>query len=736
MSSFFVNPVLAWGVLLAAVPVLIHLINLLRHRRVRWAAMEFLLQSQKKNSTRVKLKELLLLLLRMAAIAAVALVLAQPILSNQLGLQLGGQSVEHIVLLDDSYSMSDRWADSSAFERAKQAIERLGGEAGRHSAPQQFTVLRFSRAGRSGVRGQPDLFREQVASDFGMKLADRLKSLQPSQQAVGPIDALKAIDTLFGESKGEQRIVYLVSDFRTKEWDDPQDLKAALEHVQKSPARMHFVHCVDTAHANVAITSLEPEGGTRAAGVPLTMAVTVKNFGADRVSNLAVVVEMPRQDGVGRSGVTIDELLPGKSETRKFQAFFPTAGDQRITARIQSDAVADDNARFSLVNLPLSVPVLIVDAEPDAPDGHILAAALAPGGAVKTGIEPRIEAPAFLNNNPLAGYHAIYLANVDRLDHAAVEALEKYVRSGGGLAVFLGPRTQAELYNQQFYRGGEGFFPLPLTSDTPLLVDRLDKGPDLEVTDHPIFRIFAGERNSHLAAVAIERFFAVPRDWKPDVSTKVIARLRNKAPLVLERSFGDGRVVAVLTTAAPTWTNWAANPSFVITLLEMQSYLSVGKNPNVERFVGQPIELKLDPGRYKQTAVLIPPTADEAGSTPVDLALGKEGLTATLAETGTSGFYELQLTTADGAAETRGYAFNVDPAEGNLATVHDDQLSARLKGIHYDYHPVDQFSFAADDVQGSNLSDVFLYLLIAMLVGEQLLAYSASYHPSTQEVAI
>ena len=65
MSGFFANPTLLWGLPLVGVPVLIHLINLFRHRRVRWAAMEFLLASQNRNRTWVILKQLLLLLLRM-----------------------------------------------------------------------------------------------------------------------------------------------------------------------------------------------------------------------------------------------------------------------------------------------------------------------------------------------------------------------------------------------------------------------------------------------------------------------------------------------------------------------------------------------------------------------------------------------------------------------------------------------------------------------------------------------
>ena len=67
----FIYQPLTWAFLLVLVPVLIHLINLMRQKRVRWAAMEFLLVSHRKHRRWVWLKQLILLLLRMLAIAAV-----------------------------------------------------------------------------------------------------------------------------------------------------------------------------------------------------------------------------------------------------------------------------------------------------------------------------------------------------------------------------------------------------------------------------------------------------------------------------------------------------------------------------------------------------------------------------------------------------------------------------------------------------------------------------------------
>src|SRR5690349_20504986 len=121
----FVNSPLLWGLAVVAAPVIIHLINLLRHRRIRWAAMEFLLASQKQHSSWIRIKELLLLLLRMAAVAAVVLIVARPRLDGGLGKALGDVTTHHIVLLDDSFSMSDRYGNRNVFDDAKQAIERI-----------------------------------------------------------------------------------------------------------------------------------------------------------------------------------------------------------------------------------------------------------------------------------------------------------------------------------------------------------------------------------------------------------------------------------------------------------------------------------------------------------------------------------------------------------------------------------------------------------------------------------
>ena len=731
----FAHPALLWGLGLVGVPVLIHLINMFRHRRVEWAAMEFLLASQQKNRTRVVFRQLLLLLMRMAAIAAVVLMLSQPRLEGRWGGLFGGGQTHHVVLLDDSFSMSDRWADTSAFAEAKGVIERIGRDASRSLNPQTFTLLRYSRAGLDESGTRPDMLEETVGAGFADRLREVLDQVEVSQTAAEPIPVLEAVDRLSGNSTG-QRLVYLISDFRARQWHEPGDLKNRLLELERRNTQLRLINCVDSARSNLAITALEPGDGTRAAGVPLFMEVSVANFGLLPVDDVPVLLQA---DGVPRPAVKVGPIPPGESVRQRFAVQFPSAGEHRVVARLESDPVAADNSRHAVIDFPADLPVLLIDSDAGAADAAYLSAAFSPGGPVATGINPRIEKPRYLSLNELGQFRAIYLLNIERLDRSAIEALEAYTAEGGGVGVFLGPRSNAAFFNAELYRDGQGFFPLPLVGEEVLLIDRVRKAPDLEVSKHPIFRVFYGSRNSFVSTVAISRYFGVPgrEEWPAEVdsTTGVIASLRNGAPLVLERSFGKGRVVVFLTTAAPEWNNWARNnPSFVVAMLDLQAFLSRRPEADESYLVGQPLALRLDPGRHASEVRFETPHADALPMAVIDAVSDGDGrMSASFADTSTSGIYRATLTRKDGTEEVRGFAYNVEGVEGDLNTVTSTELAAGLEGVDYRYDRAATFGDAAVDRAGYQGGEVVFYLLLCaivlLLIGEQLFAYSTGYHP-------
>src|SRR5579864_8231622 len=106
--EFFLNPwFMAAGGALVASPIIIHLINRMRFKRLRWAAMEFLLKSQKRNRRRLIIEQLILLLLRILLVLLIALLVARWIFGGD----KATTGTVHLVVIDDTLSQRDRWKD-------------------------------------------------------------------------------------------------------------------------------------------------------------------------------------------------------------------------------------------------------------------------------------------------------------------------------------------------------------------------------------------------------------------------------------------------------------------------------------------------------------------------------------------------------------------------------------------------------------------------------------------------
>jgi len=191
----------------------------------------------------------------------------------------------------------------------------------------------------------------------------------------------------------------------------------------------------------------------------------------------------------------------------------------------------------------------------------------------------------------------------------------------------------------------------------------------------------------------------------------------------------------VSDTAAPEWNNWARNnPSFVVAMLDLQAFLSRKPQADEDHLVGQPLALRLDPSRYASQIRFETPGTDTLPVAAIDAVPDADGqLAAGFTDTQESGIYRATLAHKDGTEEVRGFAFNVEPAEGDLNTVTATELATALDGVAYRYSPAATFRDAADDLAGYRGGNALFYVLLCatvlLLIGEQLLAYSTGYHP-------
>ncbi|MEC7566383.1 MAG: BatA domain-containing protein [Planctomycetota bacterium] len=768
----FTFQALTWGFLIALAPLLIHLINMMRHRRVKWAAMDFLLASYKKHRRWVWLKQLLLLLLRMFIVAIIVAMLAQWDPGSSWLNRFGGRETHHFILLDDSYSMSETSGGTSAFDTASKVVSRLGLRASQMNN-QRFTLIRFSRAtaaeGTSSDETSEladqfsDFAGAFVDSDFSNRLSDRQEEIQVTQLSTGPLPALEMLGNLLPLNRDQHRMVYVVSDFRKNEWENTPQIKESLSQIQTDCEEIHFVDCVKSTVNNLAITGLQPADDTRAAGVPLFMHLHVHNYGQQPATNVQVKLRsiFHAPDQVDSSEPTavvgqidelpllvIDTINPGETVVKRVQVFFPEAGQHVVDAQLPEDSVLADNRRWTVLDFPDGDHVLLVDGSPGKRNEYYLNSVFRPSQLTNTGIIPNMQPLEYLRDTTpeaLSKYSAIYLMDVARLDTDAIANLEKYVSQGGGLGIFAGDQMDIQFYNDQLYKQGQGLLPVQLAGPA-LLVPPLDEAtPHLDIQDHPVFDFFLNERNPLIRRVKIDQYIQSDPDWKPadDSTAEIICRLHNQQPFAVEQSYGQGRVVCFLSTLSADWNNWSQDPSFVVVTLKLHAHLTSTQRLLDQRHVGSEITIPLDISQFRKEVTFLPPH-DDATTRPIEkvqaqspdpqspimvASLGSSSQSSQLESTGTSGVYDAIYQRLDGEFEARRFVLNVDTREGDTTVLNRQNLISDLSPIKIELNDLDDFLGSTIQQAGGAASFWIMLLLLAGLVGEQFLAYTISYHP-------
>jgi hypothetical protein len=766
IAQHFLHPsyVLPWGVALAAVPVIVHLINRLRYRRVRFAAMEFLLKSQQRNRRRLMIEQLLLLLLRIAIVAGLLVLVSRLVLDPSALWAFRGEKSHHVVLLDDSGSMRDRWGETSAFREGLATVRRLAAEGARRPGTQQCTLLLLS---------QPDhpLFQKRdVNNAFVVELENAFERLECKHQALDLVSGIDAAAKLLAQDAANVRHLHVVSDFRAKDWRDRPALRGAFQAVAKTGASIDLARTVGESHDNLAITDLGGEVRTAAVGVPLRLSATIHNFGSKVAKHvrLGVLADGTR---LART-VEIEQLEAGKEVKRDIDVTFKKPGKHTVEVELPEDSLPADNHRYSAVEINIANPVLVIDGNPESDDGSYVSNALAADPTI-TGYSTRIESPDFLRHGSLDPFRCIYMLNVPQLPADAVEILSDYVRRGGGVVWFLGDVVNTSFYNEALYTAG-GLFPVRLGRNLKQAVRAEDQSlaADLSFTNNPIFRVYQGQDNPFIDAVRIHTWIPVADDWvrddnqrKDEVST--IAYLPGREPFAFERQVGKGHVLAFLTSAGPKWNDWAKNPSVVVFHLELVKHLAREDQTLQRRIVGEPIQVSFNPAEFLETVEITAPdangkrvtrmtatrpTAPEATTEkpatekPPAGATGQRKpasttskprpeavrVTATYTETDRPGMYLVRMFKDQAAApQEQWVAYNVPPEESDLKMATNAEILARLSSdVHVQIHEPGQTQWIEGHSTAQEARTLLLFLLAAALLAEQLFAHRLSYHPT------
>jgi len=550
-AVFFTNLILLGGLAALAVPIVIHLLIKRKKQPVRFSTIQFFVKQDEQASKRRRLRNWLLLALRLLLVTLLVLAFTRPFTripaaSNHQKKRIG------IFVLDRSVSMNAATQGDTAWNRALKLVRSTLRD---FRADDQAAIVTCS--------AHTEVFSGLMPAAAIARLID---GLVPEFTTGNLADGLRAALKLTPDDDATATTtIYIVTDLQKNNCLDLQSVTVP-QHVE-----VKLLNGGELFTSNTAIADLRLEGQMKPEAQ-----VTLKSFSDEDHSNVRLSVMVDGKEVVNapvslKAGLETNIVLP-------LPAFKP--GWHSAEAHLLTkDALKFDDIRYHAFFIAAPLHVLCVETKPDVriheQDSFFVTSALQPGAepgaSIPTLFTVEIVNPSALARKLVTGkdspsYATVVLPALRQIPDSAGEALAAYVRNGGGLLLFVGDGVSANRYNAEF----RDLLPLQLAAvDT-----RGNAGWRLDTFEKhsPMFTAFQGVAGANLRLPEFtRRFGAQPL---PAAAASTLAAFDDGIPLIASRSVDAGRVVLVNTSMDASWSDWPKRKSFVPWLHGTVNFLS------------------------------------------------------------------------------------------------------------------------------------------------------------------
>jgi hypothetical protein len=695
----FLNPFALLAMAAVAVPLFLHLFNLRQPQTVDFSSLAFVQELQETAVQRVRIKEWLLLALRMLAIACLVLAFAQPTLTGDLG-GVAGRTVRtaHALVVDNSLSM--RVGSEEGGTALDQAKDRASGVLRTVGGDDEVVVWPTARRGEQ----EPSLSTNPGVAE------DALSALEPRAGAASLARSVAAAAEAVAASDAPRRVVYVAGDFQRSTLGD------SIATQVPDGVEVRLLPVGTRAAANVGVTDVSVVSRIAEVGEPVQIEATLVNHGDEPLPNYVASVYLDDE----RVAQTTTTLEPGLQRTVSFTVTPQRRGWLRGAVATESDDFPPDDRHHFTLHVPEERRVLVVRGTGQQ-TRYVDLALSSEMTADRIAFQRTAIEESALASAELGQYDTVLLVGPRSLSSGAVDALTRYVERGGGVLLFPSEQATPQTYDGLLQALGagrvQGFSGSLSGEGSVASFDRVD-------LEHPLFEgVFSRERRPD-AEIEQPRIYYTANLRPSGRSGQTLIELTSGVPFLHETRMGSGALLWMAVAPTPRWSDLPVRGLFVPLLYRSVYYLSAGASVAGEQLVaGAPGELRISGLPPGTSLRLVGPEGTEVA--PEQRSL----FGATLLRVGRSldqpGVYDVQA----GETLVRRVAVNVDPAESDLRVAPADSAAARLQSVlRAPVQPVEG-SGAAEVAEtlrtqqaGTEIWNVFLLLALAFLVAEMVVA--------------
>ena len=666
----FLYPGFLFALLSVAIPVIIHLFNFRKFKKVYFSNVQLLKEVEQQNSSKEKLKNLLILLSRILAIIFLVLAFAQPYipLNNQKTTAVNN-SVS--IYIDNSYSMEAINKDGSLLDEAKRRAKELIKGFGIND---RFQLLTNDFEGKH----QRLLNKEEFLKALDdVKISASNRNLQQILNRQGNVLTSAA-----------NKYSFLISDFQ-------KNIASVKKLETKTDIQYSFLKLNATALPNVGVDSVWTLSPNHQPGANEKLVVQIKNYSEEEAVNIPLKLAINNQQK-GLSSVTIPA---GKTikDTLSFSGL--KSGWQKGVISIKDFPVTfDDSLSFSF-KVDESLPVLSING-PNA--GSYIKALF---GADKY-YKLTENSESNINYNSLSNFGLIVLNGVSNPSSGLAQQLKTYLTSGGSVVIFPDLDSDIKVYNS--FLGALSLPQIQNLNKTASKVDQID-------LQHPIFKTVFEEIPKNLDLPTVNRYYDFAEN---NASNKEnIMSLPGGKLFFSKYGIGSGQVYLSATGLNANDGNFARHPVFVplmyrLTLnsgLDDALYYNLGNDralASKQLTLGKNQTLKLTAKNFE----IIPEVRQAGGKT----------LIYTADQIKLPGFYNLNL--ADSLIGV--YSFNIGRTESDMHYLSKTELDNLAEKSNLKIYDTDKDAvklIAGSNKIGQTLWKLCLILSLIFIAAEILL---------------
>ena len=679
----FLNPAVLFGLLAASIPILIHLFNLRKLKRIEFSTLAFLKELQKNKIRKVKLKQWILLALRVLIILFLVLAFARPTLK---GLAIGGTTsaakTTAVFIIDDTFSMSVIDNQGSLLNQAKSTAKNLlknfqeGDEA---------ALILVSQGGKNDVDVSKNIIDFQKSVD----------AIEPAFQSGMLHNAVTKAATILDQSKNFNKEIYILSDFQSGRLASEKNF-SDFSQVLNERVRIYAVNYSGKEVYNFGIDDIKVNTQIFEKDKPVNFTVTITNYSKQSISNVPVSLFVNNE----RVSQVSTNLGSGESKALNVDAVVRTTGFIDAFAEIEDDEILQDNRRHSTLFIPEKIPIIIFTDNPS--DSKFIELALTAAENQNTFVITKKNLSE-LSAYDLKRYELVVVVGSQNL--TAADKLKRYIYEGGSL--LLAPGSQSTQAN---------FSNLLAEIDLPQAGNLIGKTGDpsnafifdkVEL-NHPVFKdVFINKEKTKIESPEIYANFRISTQGKG----RSIISMQDGSSFLSEYKVKNGKVFLLSSSPILAWGNFPLKSIFVPFINKSALYLASKDKSETNTIAGTGFDVDVRGRSISQIKVMRPDnTEDFLSSNQNDantfVKYDKSNLT---------GNYKI----ISGSKVIDEISVNADPLESRVTYLDKSEIDTYLSEINFKgkFFLLNKEENISDTILQARFgSELWKYFLIAALL--------------------